>query len=124
MRSSMSGAPESLDPVSRAAARGPNRRALSPRIGLFPSTRFMGSKEALLAPLWRAIGAFDPRSVLDLCSGSGVVGYMLKAQGCRVIANDYMRMATTIAEAAIANSRETLSEAEIAAIADAPPSGD
>lgn len=95
--------------------------ALSPQVARFPSTRFMGSKETLLPSLWEAIGAFGPRSVLDLCSGSGVVSYMLKAQGCRVVANDYMRMATVIAEATVANSGEMLSEAEIGAIAGAPP---
>ncbi len=90
--------------------------ALSPQVARFPSTRFMGSKEQLLLPLWEAIGQFAPRSVLDLCSGSGVVSYMLKAQGCRVVSNDYMRMATTIAEAAVANSKVTLSPCEIEAI--------
>ncbi len=82
---------------------------LSPRAALFPSTRFMGSKEQLLLPLLKAIGRFAPISVLDLCSGSGVVSYMLKAQGCRIVSNDYMRMATTIAEAVVANSHDTLS---------------
>lgn len=97
---------------------------LSPQVGRFPSTRFMGSKEQLLLPVWKAIGQFAPQSVLDLCSGSGVVSYMLKTQGCRVFSNDYMRMATTVAEATIANSTEVLSEAEISAIADAPPASD
>src|SRR5688500_12643980 len=115
MRLSMSSAPENLAVLPRPVARADDWQSLSPQVDLFPSTRFMGSKEALLGPLWQAIGAFDPRSALDLCSGSGVVAYMLKAQGCRVVANDYMRMATTIAEATIANSSERLSEAEIAA---------
>lgn len=87
--------------------------ALSSQVDKFPSTRFMGSKEKLLGPLWQEIGKFSPRSVLDLCSGSGVVSYMLKSQGCRVISNDYMKMATTIAEATVANSRETLTETDI-----------
>jgi len=97
---------------------------LSPQVARFPSTRFMGSKEQLLLPLWRAIGPFSPQSVLDLCSGSGVVSYMLKAQGCHVIANDYMCMATTIAEATIANSSERLSDMEIEAVADATDPSD
>jgi DNA adenine methylase len=97
---------------------------LSPQVERFPSTRFMGSKEQLLLPLWRAIGQFAPQSVLDLCSGSGVVSYMLKTQGCRVFSNDYMRMATTIAEATISNSKVTLSETDIAAVLEAVPSPD
>jgi DNA adenine methylase len=90
---------------------------LSSQIDCFPSTRFMGSKEKLLHPLWRAIGQFAPRRVLDLCSGSGVVSYMLKAQGCEVIANDQMAMATTIAEALISNSESRLTEEEVGRIA-------
>lgn len=91
--------------------------ALSPQTRLFPSTRFMGSKEQLLEPLWRAIGQFAPRRVLDLCSGSGVVSYMLKAQGCHVVSNDQMTMASTIAEAVIANSSVRLTAKEIDEIA-------
>lgn len=89
---------------------------LSPQISLFPSTRFMGSKEQLLSPLWQEIGKIAPSSVLDLCSGSGVVSYMLKAQGCRVISNDYMRMATTIAAATVQNSTVHLTDQDVAAL--------
>lgn len=86
---------------------------LTPQVAAFPATRFMGSKEKLLESLWKAIGRFAPRRVLDLCSGSGVVSYMLKAQGCGVVANDQMAMANIIAEAAISNSHHTLSDNEI-----------
>jgi DNA adenine methylase len=99
--------------VVRAYPSAAPQHQLSAQVSCFPSTRFMGSKEQLLLPLWKAINQFTPTSVLDLCSGSGVVGYMLKAQGCRVVSNDYMRMATTIADAAIANSGETLSQRDI-----------
>lgn len=95
-------------------------RALSSQVKAFPTTRFMGSKEQLLGPLWAAIGRYSPRCVLDLCSGSGVVSYMLKSQGCRVISNDVMAMATLIAEALVVNSDAKLSEAEIEKIASAP----
>ena len=61
---------------------------LSGQVNAFPSTRFMGSKEQLLLPIWHAVGMFSPKSVLDLCSGTAVVSYMLKAQGCRVYSND------------------------------------
>ncbi|MBX7526996.1 DNA adenine methylase [Qipengyuania vesicularis] len=86
---------------------------LSPQSSKFPSTRFMGSKEQLLEPIWRAVGQFSPQKVLDICSGSGVVGYMLKSQGCEVVSNDQMTMATTIANALIANSSTQLSKSEI-----------
>jgi DNA adenine methylase len=109
-----------LDPVSDDLSTNFERLDLSPQVNRFPSTRFMGSKEKLLAPLWAAISQFSPKSVLDLCSGSGVVSYMLKAQGQKVISNDYMRMATTIADATIANSHEILSQTDITKILDAP----
>lgn len=98
--------------------------ALDPQVWKFPPTRFMGSKERLLPSLWAQIGPFNPKSVLDLCSGSGVVSYMLKAQGCRVVSNDYMAMATTIARALIANNHTKLSQAAIRAIADGTDEGD
>jgi DNA adenine methylase len=97
---------------------------LADQVGAFPTTRFMGSKEQLLLPLWRAIGEFSPSSVLDLCSGTAVVSYMLKAQGCRVYSNDYMKMATTIAEATIQNSDVCLTDEDIAAVANARPAND
>ena len=97
-----------------------DRSELSPQVSRFPSTRFMGSKEQLLSPLWTAISQFSPTSVLDLCSGSGVVSYMLKAQGCRVISNDYMHMATTIAGATISNSYETLNRDDVGSILSFP----
>ena len=80
----------------------------------------MGSKEQLLQPLWRTIGQYSPRTVLDLCSGSGVVSYMLKSQGCGVVSNDQMTMATVIADALVVNSTERLSEEEIELIAGSP----
>ncbi len=96
---------------------GPGWHTLSAQVDRFPSTRFMGSKEQLLEPLWRAIGQFAPRRVLDLCSGSGVVSYMLKAQGCQVVSNDQMTMAATIAEAVIANSTVRLSKRDVDKVA-------
>lgn len=90
----------------------------------FPSTRFMGSKERLLGALWQAIAPFSPISVLDLCSGTGVVSYMLKAQGCRVHANDYMAMAALSARALIGNSTERLTEDDVRAVQHATDEGD
>jgi DNA adenine methylase len=101
-----------------------NERCLSDQVNAFPSTRFMGSKEQLLLPLWRSIGLFSPNSVLDLCSGTAVVSYMLKAQGCRVYSNDYMKMATTIAEATVQNSDVRLTETDIAEVAEAERTND
>lgn len=99
-------------------------RPLAAQANMFPPTRFMGSKERLLGDLWEQIGRFEPASVLDLCSGSGVVGYMLKAQGCQVYSNDYMAMAATVAKALIANNDTVLGNEEIEAILSATDEGD
>lgn len=74
----------------------------------YPPTRYMGSKEALLGPLWEVIGSLPGRSVLDLFSGSGVVSHMLKGHGRPVIANDHMAMAATFARAMVANDSAVL----------------
>lgn len=94
------------------------------QVSKFPSTRFMGSKERLLGALWQQIGRFQPKAALDLCSGSGVVSYMLKAQGCQVISNDYMAMATTIARSLVENSDITLSSEKIDGILKERDDGD
>jgi DNA adenine methylase len=97
---------------------------LNEQVSRYPATRFMGSKEKLLPSLWSEMSRFQPRTVLDLCSGSGVVSYMLKAQGCRVIANDYMAMATAFGRALIANNEKTLAKDTIELIATADDAGD
>ena len=45
----------------------------------YPPTRFMGSKSKLLAHIWAAASRFEFETVVDLFSGSGIVGYMFKA---------------------------------------------
>ena len=82
---------------------------LDKRVGLYPTTRFMGSKRKLLAEIWTVAARFDFDSVIDLFSGSGIVGYMFKAQGKQVIANDYMAMSAMFAKAMIENNTVTLS---------------
>jgi len=78
----------------------------------YPSTRYMGSKNKLLKHIWQAASQFEFNSVLDLFSGSGVVGYMFKAQGKTVFSNDYMAMASVYAKAMIENNSITLDVAE------------
>jgi DNA adenine methylase len=110
--------------ATKTAITTKNLRPLALQVKMFPPTRFMGSKERLLGALWEQIGRFEPASVLDLCSGSGVVGYMLKAQGCQVYSNDYMAMAATVARALIANNDTILSDEEIEAVLSANDEGD
>ena len=82
--------------------------ALADQVSLYPSTRFMGSKSKLLQEIWSAAAPFKAETVLDLFSGSGVVGYMFKAQGKTVICNDYMTMAATFSKAMVENNVVTL----------------
>ena len=84
----------------------------------FPTTRFMGSKQDLVDRIWAVASYFDFDSVLDLFSGTGVVSYMFKAQGKRVIANDYMRFTATFAKALVENSTATLTGHDLAILCD------
>ena len=45
---------------------------------------------------------------MDLFSGSGIVGYMFKAQGKSVTSNDYMAMSATFTKAMVENNTVTL----------------
>lgn len=85
-----------------------NNIELSEQVQKFPSTRYMGSKSKLLSEIWEVSSRFDFNSVIDLFSGSGIVSYMYKAQGKRVISNDYMTMAGVMTKALIENNHEIL----------------
>lgn len=77
---------------------------LSKQVSLYPSTRYMGSKSKLLSAIWGIASQFSFDSVVDLFSGSGIVGYMFKAQGKAVMSNDYMFMSSTFTKAMIENN--------------------
>lgn len=82
---------------------------LSQQVKAYPSTRFMGSKNKLLPQLWEVASQFDFETVVDLFSGSGIVGYMFKSQGKSVFSNDYMVMSATFSKAMVENNFVTLS---------------
>lgn len=98
----------------------PKKKALSQvvpeplpeQVGKYPSTRFMGSKSKLLSQIWAVCSRFEFDSVVDLFSGTGIVGYMFKAQGKTVVCNDYMSMSKIFAEAMIENNHVTLLKEE------------
>lgn len=77
---------------------------LPQQVSAYPPTRFMGSKSKLLSEIWSAASQFKFDTAVDLFAGSGIVGYMFKAQGKRVISNDYMAMSATFAKAMIENN--------------------
>lgn len=70
----------------------------------YPPTRYMGSKSKLLQQIWTAASHFQFETVVDLFSGSGIVGYMFKAQGKTVISNDYMAMSAIFTKAMVENN--------------------
>lgn len=86
---------------------------LSEQVNKYPPTRFMGSKSKLLGAIWGVAKRFDFTTALDLFSGSGVVSYMLKAQGKQVISNDYMAMSHVFADAMVENSSTVLTSEEV-----------
>lgn len=81
---------------------------LPEQVAKYPSTRYMGSKSKLLSQIWGVASQFAFNTVVDLFAGSGIVGYMFKAQGKSVISNDYMAMSATFAKAMIENNSITL----------------
>ncbi len=84
------------------------KEPLPHQVSLFPPTRFMGSKSKLLADIWSIASQFEFDNAVDLFSGSGIVGYMFKAKGKRVICNDYMHMASTFSKAMVENNNVVL----------------
>ncbi len=83
-------------------------QSLPKQVTAYPPTRFMGSKSKLLPEIWSVASQFKVDTVVDLFAGSGIVGYMFKAQGKCVISNDYMAMSATFAKAMIENNSTIL----------------
>ena len=83
-------------------------KPLPAQVSAYPPTRFMGSKSKLLSEIWAVASQFQAETIVDLFSGSGIVGYMFKAQGKTVISNDYMAMSATFTKAMIENNTVTL----------------
>ncbi|OPX16900.1 DNA methyltransferase, partial [Gordonia sp. i37] len=85
----MSGARDILAAVSRAESpTASSRRVASTDIVAaaqrFPRLRYMGSKYRLLPHLERTFAEIGGSTAVDAFSGSGVVSYLLKAQGFTV----------------------------------------
>lgn len=83
-------------------------KALPAQVSKYPSTRYMGSKSKLLTQIWAVASQFEFNTVVDLFSGSGIVGYMFKAQGKAVVSNDYMAMSAVFTKAMLENNLVTL----------------
>ena len=87
-------------------------QSLPEQVSSYPPTRFMGSKSKLLTEIWSVASQFKVNTVVDLFSGSGIVGYMFKTQGKAVVSNDYMAMSATFTKAMVENNSVTLPLAE------------
>lgn len=85
---------------------------LPEQVAAYPPTRFMGSKSKLLSEIWSVASQFEVNTIVDLFSGSGIVGYMFKAQGKAVVSNDYMAMSATFTKAMVENNSVTLPSTE------------
>ncbi|WFS63989.1 Dam family site-specific DNA-(adenine-N6)-methyltransferase [Pseudodesulfovibrio thermohalotolerans] len=85
-------------------------KPVSGQAEMYPTTRYMGSKTKLLPHIRDIIRQFDCKTVLDLFSGSGVVSYMMKAEGKQVVSNDYMALCSTYTKALVENNSVTLPE--------------
>mgnify|MGYP000618160946 CR=1 FL=1 len=83
-------------------------KPLPEQVMKYPATRIYGFKKQIIAQIWAVVSQFDFDTVVDLFSGSGIVGYMFKAQGKTVISNDYMAMSATFTKAMVENNSVVL----------------
>jgi DNA adenine methylase len=90
----------------------------------YPTTRYMGSKQKLLQHISESVKSLEFDSVIDLFSGSGIVGYMFKAQGKRVVSNDHMHMSHTFTKALVENNGVTLDSIKVKKILSKNPDSD
>ncbi|MCA9320036.1 MAG: DNA adenine methylase [Planctomycetes bacterium] len=76
----------------------------------------MGSKRRLLPWLRQELAPLEPTRVLDAFCGTGCVSWMLRSLGAEVVANDFMRVGATLAQALVANPGERLGNDGIEAV--------
>lgn len=83
------------------------------RVSRYPRLRFMGSKFKVIPYFYDVFAKYDSERVLDAFSGSGVVGYTLKAMGKQVTSNDFLKFSSTVAKAVVENPGISLNENDI-----------
>jgi adenine-specific DNA-methyltransferase len=91
----------------------PDRGRLDAMLASYPRMRFMGSKYKLAPQLAGVFASLPPGPAVDAFSGSGVISYTLKATGREVVANDHLAFAVALADAVVANDRETLTQQNV-----------
>ena len=87
----------------------------------YPRLRYMGSKQRLLPWIHQVLSALDFDSAIDAFSGSGCVGYLMKAMEKTVTTNDFLLFAHVIATAAIENGSILLSDDDVALLLEDDP---
>ncbi len=87
----------------------------------FPSSRYMGSKHAILPFLHDVLHDLEFTTALDAFSGSGAVSYLLKTMGKAVVTNDFLTFCYHTANACIVNSQDKLSVGEVNTLLAAHP---
>jgi adenine-specific DNA-methyltransferase len=83
------------------------------RAAAFPRLRYMGSKYKLLPHLAEVFGQIGGTTALDAFAGSGVVSYLLKAQGYQVTSNDFLNLSSAITRATVVNQSVRLAAQDI-----------
>lgn len=86
---------------------------ISNKTGMFPTTRYQGSKYKILEWIKQNTQNLEFNSVLDAFGGTGSVGYMFKQQGKQVAYNDLLKFNYHIGLALIENSSITLDDKDI-----------
>lgn len=104
-----------------ASLTGASRSPLPIRAGLYPELRYMGSKKRLLPWIHQVLDRLDFESALDPFSGTGCVGYLMKAMGRRVTSSDFLNFSAVIARATVANNNRYLDSKTVARLNDRAP---
>ena len=90
------------------------------RTANFPRLRYMGSKYKLVPYLADVFAEVGGKTALDAFAGSGVVSYLLKAQGFSVATNDFLNLAGAITRATVVNQSTRLSDQDVDKICGPP----
>ncbi|MCC7362411.1 MAG: DNA adenine methylase [Anaerolineales bacterium] len=93
-----------------------NDSTIDKQLSLFPSSRYMGSKQAILPFLFKTFSKLEFSSALDGFSGSSAVSYLLKTMNKQVTSNDFSRFCYHTADALVANNHITLNKRDIAGL--------
>mgnify|MGYP000720785855 CR=1 FL=1 len=87
--------------------------AQQPRLPVFPTTRYQGSKRRLADWIWESVRGLQFDTVADAFGGTGAVAYRFKRAGKQVTYNDILAFNHTIGLALIENGSTRLSDEEV-----------